>query len=343
MRFSIGWNPRHAEGLMDSVLRHQEQTAEVYFSPPGMVSGRGVMSTPGPCGSVEEMEQRLFRDLARLHENGIALHLLINGNCFGKHTLSRSFHQEVGDLTDRLRSDFGLGAVTTTSPVAAKFLKRNFPDLECRASVNMEIGTPEAMDYLAEYFDSFYLKREYNRDLRQIRRMRRWADGHGKKMYALANSGCLNFCSARTFHDNLVAHEHEVLQEDNAFEFHGICKLWLEHPENRESFLQVTNFIRPEDTDLYEEFFDGMKLATRVHHNPAAVAEAYFAGQWRGNLLDLLEPDHAESFYPVILDNRLIPEDFGRRVLNCTHDCENCSCCRETLHRAAVNVGNWGL
>ena len=340
MRFSIGWNPRHAEGLMNSILRHRERTAEVYFSLPGMPSGRGVMS------SVEssfdgEAEKALFPDLARLHENGIALHLLVNGNCFGKDTLSRSFYQRIGDVTDRLRSDFDLKAVTTTSPLAAKFLKRNFPGLECRASVNMEIGTPEGMDYLAEFFDSFYLKREYNRDLQRIRKMRRWADDHGKKMYALANSGCLNFCSARTFHDNLVAHEHEIRQEDNAFDFHGICKLWLRQPEKRETFLQVANFIRPEDTDLYEEFFDGMKLATRVHHNPAAVAEAYFAGEWRGNLLDLLEPDHAESFYPVILDNRLMPEDFGKRMLECPHDCERCNYCREVWRQAAVNVGEW--
>ena len=84
-----------------------------------------------------------------------------------------------------------------------------------------------------------------------------------------------------------------------------------------------------------------MKLATRVHHNPSAVTEAYFVGQWRGNLLDLLEPDHAESFYPVILDNRLMPEDFGKRMLECPHDCERCTYCREALRKAAVNVDEW--
>ena len=44
MRFSIGWNPQYAEFLMTSVQNHQEQTAKVYFSQPGMPSGRGVMS-----------------------------------------------------------------------------------------------------------------------------------------------------------------------------------------------------------------------------------------------------------------------------------------------------------
>ncbi len=340
MRFSIGWNTQHAESLVNSVLNHRDRVAEVYFSLPGMPSGRGIMSYPeGQSG--DEAENALFHGLFVLHENGIALNLLINGNCFGKDTLSRSFYQRIGDTVDCLRNDYGLKAVTTTSPLAAKFLKRNFPGLDCRASVNMEIGTPEGMDYLAEYFDSFYLKREYNRNQGRIEKMRLWADDHGKKLYALANSGCLNFCSARTFHDNLVAHEHEIREQDNAFDFHGICKLWLKQPEKRELFLQVSNFIRPEDTALYEDWFDGMKLATRVHHNPAAVTEAYFAGQWRGNLLDLLEPDHAELFYPVILDTRKMPEDFGRSVLNCQHDCSSCSYCREVFDRIKVNVSEW--
>lgn len=28
--------------------------------------------------------------------------------------------------------------------------------------------------------------------------------------FRLANSGCMNFCSGQTFHDNLVAHEREI-------------------------------------------------------------------------------------------------------------------------------------
>ena len=50
----------------------------------------------------------------------------------------------------------GINSVTVTSPVIAKFFKANFEALEVRASVNMEIGTPEGMDYLTDSFDSFY-------------------------------------------------------------------------------------------------------------------------------------------------------------------------------------------
>ena len=46
-----------------------------------------------------------------------------------------------------------MASVTTTSPLIAKFIKNNFEELEVRASVNMEIGTVQGLDYLAEYFD----------------------------------------------------------------------------------------------------------------------------------------------------------------------------------------------
>ena len=60
MRFSIGFNPQHAESLMRSILNHRDRVAEVYFSLPGMPSGRGIMSCPeGQSG--DKAENDLFR------------------------------------------------------------------------------------------------------------------------------------------------------------------------------------------------------------------------------------------------------------------------------------------
>lgn len=60
---------------------------------------------------------------------------------------------QMGDLLDYLVHMFGVCSVTTTSPVLAHFIKENFGALEVRASVNMEIGTVEAMEYLQNDFD----------------------------------------------------------------------------------------------------------------------------------------------------------------------------------------------
>ena len=267
---------------------------------------------------------------------GIRLCLLLNGNCYGRHTLARSFFQKLGDTVDFLREEYSIGGVTTASPLIARFLRKNFPGLEIRASVNMEIGTPEGVEYLEDYFDSFYLKREYNYDREVILRMRDFCHAHGKKMYLLANSGCLNFCSARTFHDNLVAHQHEAAEMDNAFEFHGECTVFLKKGDHRKELLSKTNFIRPEDVPLYEDWCDGMKLATRTNFNPLAVVTAYFTGQWHGNLLDLTEPAHSGVLLPEILDSRRFPADYAGKRMDCRRDCRNCDYCRKVQEQATV-------
>ena len=123
------------------------------------------------------------------------------------------------------------------------FLNQNFQDIDVRASVNMEIGTTEGLDYVAECFDSFYAKRECNRDFKQLKKLRSWCDNNGKKLYGLANSGCLNYCSTHTFHDNLVAHESEIAEMDNAYQFEGQCRRFLKDIENREKWFSISNFI----------------------------------------------------------------------------------------------------
>jgi hypothetical protein len=165
----------------------------------------------------------------------------------------------------------------------------------------MEIGSVEGMKYISEYFDSFYMKRELNRDFDSIEKLHRWCEGNGKELYLLANSGCLNNCSAHTFHDNLVAHESGISTMNNYYEFNGICKEFLKDPVNYGRIMSVTNFVRPEDIHLYEPYFVSAKLATRIHKHPDFVLRSYLRGRYSGNLLELLEPTH--SIYPYVLEN----------------------------------------
>jgi hypothetical protein len=71
------------------------------------------------------------------------------------------------------------------------------------------------MQYLSELYDSFYVQREFNRDLDYIRELLEWTRANNKGLYMLANSGCLVHCSPQTFHDNLVAHEQEICETVN--------------------------------------------------------------------------------------------------------------------------------
>jgi hypothetical protein len=200
----------------------------------------------------------------------------------------------------------------------------------------MEIGSPEAVEYLLDDFDCFYLKREYNYDLARISSMRDFCHAHGKKLYILANSGCLNFCPARTFHDNLVAHQHEI--DANSMAFHGLCTQFMQKNDHAENILAKSNFIRPEDVAAYEDLCDGMKLATRTNFNPMAIVHAYFNGRFHGNLLDLTEPAHSALFPGQIIASKLIPDDYTEFRLNCNKICENCNYCKDVQKKATITL-----
>ena len=170
--------------------------------------------------------------LQRLRDEQIKLNLLFNANCYGADSQSRAFFHKIGTTMEYVAEHYGLQSVTTTSPLIAKFVHQNFEGIEVRASVNLEIGTAQGMDYLAKYFDSYYMKRELNRDFEAIANLHQWAQENGKQLFLLANSGCLNHCSAHNFHDNLVAHEAEIAKMDNAYEFKGLCREYLKQEEN---------------------------------------------------------------------------------------------------------------
>ena len=284
MRFSVGYQPDAA--WIDAVVERAASVHELYFAYGSMPSGRA------PVADAD----RQLEDLGRVADAGIGLNILFNANCYGARSLSRKFFTEVGDTIERFAADGALTGVTTTSPLVARFVKDNFPALNTRASVNMEIGSVEGMEYLADVFDGYYLKRELNRNLDAVRAAKAWCASHGKGLYLLANSGCLNFCSSHAFHDNLVAHEAEIAREDNGYAYRGTCWKWLAEPENRAKWLLRTNWIAPEDVAKYEGLCDGMKLATRTNSHPIRILESYVTGSHIGDMMPLLEPDHSALF-----------------------------------------------
>lgn len=300
MKFSAGYQLTESSDFIQKTIEYKADIYEVYFSWGDFPNGRNSQikrtdMTPW------EAQQKQMKDLAMLSEAGIRLNLLFNANCYGKNSQSREFFGTIGDTVDYIKETYGLSSVTTTSPLIAKFIKTNFEDIEIRASVNMEIGSIEGMEYISDYFDSYYMKRELNRDFDSIKKLHSWCVENGKKLFMLANSGCLNNCSVHNFHDNLVAHESEISGMDNAYSFGGMCKEFLKKEENYKSLIERTNFVRPEDIYKYEPYFVAAKLATRVHRNPVQVLKSYINKSYSGNILDILEPAH--SIYPYIIEN----------------------------------------
>jgi collagenase-like PrtC family protease len=265
---------------------------------------------------------------------GVKLDILFNANCYGAESTSNKLANKVLSIIDYLNEKIdGVEIATTTSPAIAHVIKTNFPDIEVRASVNMKIGTVKGMQYVSDLFDSFHIQREFNRDLERIKELKAWADANEKRLIMLANSGCMAHCSGQIFHDNLVAHESEIVEQKNIpdWNFHA-CWRYLKNKENWSSVLQNT-WVRPEDLHNYEPFFDVAKLATRMHSNPAMVIRAYATGKYNGNLLDLFEPGFGPAFFPWMINNSDFPSDWFETTSRCDKKCFKCNYCKEVLKK----------
>ncbi len=340
MRFAVGYQLAEdgEEPFSRIVSDYRDHIAELYFPWLDTPSGRSPLATRD--GYTDWTAQaRLEEELKAVRGMGIRLDLLLNANCYGGEAVSSAFANRICSVVGHLEDAVG-GAdiVTTTSPFVAHVLKENFPHIERRASVNMRIGEVKGMEYLSDLFDSFYMQREYNRDFAKIRELKAWADASGKKLLMLANSGCMNFCSGQTFHDNLVAHEAQVAGTCNLPGFlpHS-CWRYLRDPAHRVSVLQ-NSWVRPEDLHHYEGLFDTVKLATRMHRLPGMVIDAYVRGRYYGNLLDLCEPGFGPAFAPYVIDNSAFPADFFEHVTACDKRCHACGYCAGVLERVLVRA-----
>ena len=293
MKFSVGYQEN--DSWIDAIVANRMSVYDCYFSFGAMPSGRH-----GVCDPMRQLD-----DLGKLADSGIALNILFNANCYGARAESKALFGEIGDAIDRFSDGGALKSVTTTSPLVARFVKENFPEIKTRASVNMEIGTVDGMEYLADRFDGYYVKREVNRDLAAFAALKKWADANGKELFMLANSGCLNNCSSHIFHDNLVAHEAEIAMEDNGYAYRGTCWEYLKRETDKAKIMSRWNWVAPEDIRLYEGLVTAAKLATRVNVNPVRVLESYVSGSHAGNILDLMEPNHSS----VLKDKFNLVED----------------------------------
>lgn len=313
MNFSVGYQFDENGYFLNSIMQYKDKIEEIYFAMPDIANGRG-----NSWMKTLNFKEAIFRqedELTLLKGMGFKMNLLLNAMCYGENSLSRVFFNKLGDSIDYATQVFGVSSVTTTSPIIAKFIKNNFSDVTVRASVNMEIGSIEGMEYIAENFDGFYMKRELNRNFAKIEELQNWCNNNQKQLFMLANSGCLNNCSAHAFHDNLVSHENDIMKMDNAYAFDGVCKKFLSKEENKLKFLDYTNFIRPEDLHHYEKYFKCVKLATRVHDAPDRIIRAYCGGKWSGSLPELLEPNHSGAISPYIIDNSKVNSQITNNVL----------------------------
>lgn len=343
MKYSIGYQlPDEYCSTYELCRDYDEKVSEVYFSFSDEPSGRASL-----VGETAEETERIralqLAELKEIKRLGKRLTLLYNANCYGEGATSVNLKNHILKLTDFLKSELEIDAVTTTSPFLAKILKQEYrDDLQLRTSVNMRIGSIQAMEQLSEYFDGFYLKKECNRNFAKIEKLKSWCDLNGKKLHILANSGCLDSCAFQTFHDNLIAHgvgENEVKNVNMGFS--APCHEYLHNfgPEHGITRFLQGNWIPPELVHLYEPYFSEMKLATRMHSRVRMVLSAYCRERFTGNLLDLTEPSFSSLFKGYVLDATKVSNEWYTGAFSCNKECFLCDICHQTVKKSVFFFG----
>ena len=340
MKYCVGFQlyENGEEPFSQIVATYRDYISEVFFAWQDIATGRSAIATRH--GYTDWSAQaRTEEELRRIKQMGVKLDLLFNGNCYGEYAISEKLANTVVSVIEYLESvGCGVDIVTTASPAIAHTVKKHFPTIDVRASVNMRIGTVKGMEYLSDLFDSFHVQREYNRDLSRLRLLKEWADTAGKKLIMLANSGCFVNCSGQSFHDNLVAHESDICEVKNLDDFTPyVCWQALKNKENWHMLLENT-WVRPEDIHHYEGIFDTVKLATRMHSLPGMVIDAYARGRYIGNTLDLFEPGFGRAIAPYIISNLNFPEKWFTKTSSCDKICHRCGYCKAVLEQVLINT-----
>ncbi len=338
-KFAMGYyfdKPGRFETLITPYL---PALAEIYFPLPGILSAREL------SGDEDQMRTQLVRDLLFARQNGLKLDLLINATCYGEKSFTAEWRRTLVNAIKWL-NERGVKPeiVTTTSPFAAKVIKEVYPEIEIRASVNLKIGSLLAMEYVEDTYDSFYMSRDFQRDLPTLKMFSEWCSAHGKKLCMLANSGCLRNCPSQVFHETLLAHgfhrsANEVLRMKSEA---TLCWNQIVEKKHFEEVLRAT-WVRPEDLHHYAPFVEVFKISTRNHPAPAEILHAYATGHFDGNLMNILDPSYSEPLAPKMIDNSAFPEDWvtggiaGACAVNCTH----CGKCTAVLEKVLKDDPNY--
>ena len=102
--------------------------------------------------------------------------------------------------------------------------------------------------------------------------------------------------------------------------------------------LLQNTWIRPEDLHNYEDLFDTVKLATRMHSLPGMVIDAYVRRSFFGNTLDLFEPGFSKAIAPYVINNDAFPKDWFTQTSQCDKMCHRCGYCKKVFDQVLLNT-----
>jgi len=283
MKFSVATNFK--PDLLDALEGYP--VSELFGKLPSDSVGGGRASFMlAPLGTGEFREH-----VQRAAQKGIGFNYLINPACLDNREYTRQGQAGLERLLGFVE-ECGVTAVTISLPFLLPIIKRRHPRLKVRIGVYARVdGVAKAKFWEDAGADCITLESiAVNRDFALLSAIRRAVR---LELQLIANSNCLIFCPLSGQHMVNLSHASQKGHASRGFMIdYCALKCSAEKLADPSNYLR-SEFIRPEDVDLYTEMgFTSFKILERGA--PTAVlasrVRAYAERRFDGNLLDLIQP-----------------------------------------------------
>ncbi len=331
LEFSVPYNndPETLTELFRWKERDGNRIREIYLSGPQEYSGSGRIAPA--------LDFNQFTTVVdRIHQEGIRVNILLNSICEGSEWYSSEVLTATMKYLKRAHEDHRVEAVTIANPLYIREVRKQFPDMEICASVLGDIDcVQKAVIFKKAGADVITPDVNINRDLVLLKKIK---DVTNAELKLMVNEGCLHRCAFRKFHFNYISHKskkpdamHRIKGEENVFSLNCI-QLSKSDP----SQILKSCWIRPEDTDKYEQITSYFKLVGRTSSKSMIIRslEAYLQQSYEGDLMELMAGNlySLGMSYLIHLDNKSLDNiGFFEQVTSCGGQCSDCVYCNELI------------
>jgi len=338
MKISVptSWNDKLIEGL-NRINSRNDNIAEIYGALPTTPVGSARPSLSLPKVSIEEAK----RHIKLAHDSGLSFNYLLNAPCIAGLEYGE-YREEIMRYIDTIISELNPDILTITIPFLIEKVKRKYPSIKIKASTEARIDNV----YSAKFYEELGVSRicldsNINRNFAMLREIRNHVNC---ELEVIVNKSCLLKCPMRIYHGLLMGHfSQSIFERSNSYTFDfPSLKCTLKKLESPEEIIK-SPWIRPEDCLTYEEIgISHFKISGRTKPTEWILrcAEAYSNGEYKGNLLDLLDAPgpfkkegqvYALPFFIRNVDLNGFLDFF--RDSKCNGLCNKCNYCKKAAER----------
>jgi len=245
--------------------------------------GKSSMQLPEPSKKMVE------QTIKEAHAKKIEVNYLLNTTCIGNLEFTKKGYKQIRKMFDWL-SSIGVDAVTVALPFIAQISKRYYPHLKLNISTQADVDSLEKAKYWETLgADLITLSHTgMNRNFHEIKRITKNCKFDTQ---LIANTFCKRGCPFVTLHGNFSAHASHSWEKTNRFNMDYYFTNCVGRAFCDPLTLIQSNWIRPEDINLYEDLgIKRFKITERGMKSEyvARIVNAYRNKSYDGNFFDIV-------------------------------------------------------